>query len=79
MVLQEQWQAGAGKLAAGQPVVPVVIDPFLARQLRPHQKEGVAFMYQVRLAACSAVACSHRMLAAAAAQDTDIVACLRSA
>ncbi|KAA1474331.1 hypothetical protein DENSPDRAFT_840910 [Dentipellis sp. KUC8613] len=27
------------------PVVPVVIDPVLARRLRPHQIEGVRFMY----------------------------------
>jgi hypothetical protein len=26
-------------------VVPCVIDPFLSRQLRPHQREGVAFMW----------------------------------
>ena len=25
------------------PVVPVVIDPVLARHLRPHQKEGLAY------------------------------------
>ncbi|RPD67158.1 hypothetical protein L226DRAFT_549783 [Lentinus tigrinus ALCF2SS1-7] len=28
------------------PVVPVVIDPVLARHLRPHQKEGVRFLYE---------------------------------
>ncbi|KAI0266687.1 P-loop containing nucleoside triphosphate hydrolase protein [Gloeopeniophorella convolvens] len=28
------------------PVVPVVIDPILARRLRPHQVEGVKFMYE---------------------------------
>ncbi|EJD52598.1 hypothetical protein AURDEDRAFT_181169 [Auricularia subglabra TFB-10046 SS5] len=28
------------------PVVPVVIDPFLARHLRPHQIEGVKFVYE---------------------------------
>ncbi|KAI0723311.1 SNF2 family N-terminal domain-containing protein [Earliella scabrosa] len=28
------------------PVVPVVIDPVLARHLRPHQKEGVQFLYE---------------------------------
>lgn len=28
------------------PVVPVVLDPILARHLRPHQKEGVKFMYE---------------------------------
>ncbi|KAI9442270.1 SNF2 family N-terminal domain-containing protein [Lactarius indigo] len=28
------------------PIVPVVIDPILARRLRPHQVEGVKFMYE---------------------------------
>ncbi|KAI9001004.1 SNF2 family N-terminal domain-containing protein [Trametes punicea] len=28
------------------PVVPVVVDPVLARHLRPHQKEGVRFLYE---------------------------------
>ncbi|KAH9853466.1 SNF2 family N-terminal domain-containing protein [Lenzites betulinus] len=28
------------------PVVPVVIDPVVARHLRPHQKEGVQFLYE---------------------------------
>ncbi|KAF9047302.1 SNF2 family N-terminal domain-containing protein [Panaeolus papilionaceus] len=27
-------------------VVPVVVDPILTRKLRPHQREGVAFMYE---------------------------------
>jgi len=31
---------------AGKQVVDVVIDPWLARQLRAHQKEGVKFMYE---------------------------------
>ncbi|KAL1704581.1 SNF2 family N-terminal domain-containing protein [Schizophyllum commune] len=30
----------------GLPVVPVVIDPVLARRLRPHQVEGVKFLYE---------------------------------
>ncbi|EJD03013.1 uncharacterized protein FOMMEDRAFT_123160 [Fomitiporia mediterranea MF3/22] len=30
----------------GRPVIPVVVDPILARHLRPHQKEGVKFMYE---------------------------------
>ncbi|KAJ4468275.1 RAD54B protein [Lentinula aciculospora] len=29
-----------------RPVVPVVVDPILARRLRPHQEEGVKFMYE---------------------------------
>ncbi|THV06782.1 hypothetical protein K435DRAFT_834087 [Dendrothele bispora CBS 962.96] len=29
-----------------RPVVPVVIDPILARHLRPHQRDGVRFMYE---------------------------------
>jgi hypothetical protein len=27
-------------------VVPVVVDPYISRQLRPHQREGVAFLYK---------------------------------
>lgn len=41
-----QWAEGAGKLPSGRPVVPVVVDPYIARSLRPHQKEGVRFMYE---------------------------------
>lgn len=40
----EQWKAGSQ--SGGSPVVPVVVDPYLARHLRPHQKEGVQFMYE---------------------------------
>ena len=32
-----------GVQAAGEK--PVVVDPYVARHLRPHQKEGVQFMY----------------------------------
>ncbi|EKM54084.1 uncharacterized protein PHACADRAFT_29344 [Phanerochaete carnosa HHB-10118-sp] len=32
------------------PVVPVVIDPIIARKLRPHQIEGVKFMYECVMA-----------------------------
>ncbi|KAI0375644.1 hypothetical protein BV20DRAFT_959644 [Pilatotrama ljubarskyi] len=28
------------------PVVPVVVDPVISRHLRPHQKEGVQFLYE---------------------------------
>ena len=27
-------------------MVPVVVDPYLARHLRPHQREGVCFLYE---------------------------------
>lgn len=26
--------------------IPVVLDPFIEKHLRPHQKEGVRFLYQ---------------------------------
>ena len=35
-----------GDIYRHQPVVSVVIDPILARKLRPHQVEGVKFMYE---------------------------------
>ncbi|KAI1894156.1 hypothetical protein AGOR_G00112920 [Albula goreensis] len=31
---------------AGQPVVDVVVDPHLTNHLRPHQREGVVFLYE---------------------------------
>ncbi|NWR30172.1 RA54B protein, partial [Tachuris rubrigastra] len=31
---------------AGLPVVDVVVDPYIANNLRPHQKEGVIFLYE---------------------------------
>eukprot|EP00887_Chlorella_sp_A99_P003631 scaffold7.g3631.t1 len=40
-----QWQAGAGMLG-GRSVSPVVLDPYIGRQLRPHQVEGVRFLYE---------------------------------
>lgn len=38
VILNEaQWKQGAGVLPGGQPVVPVSIDSYLGRHLRPHQ------------------------------------------
>jgi hypothetical protein len=34
------------KTNTGTKVVDVVVDPFIARHLRPHQKEGVQFLYE---------------------------------
>ncbi|NXJ13366.1 RA54B protein, partial [Odontophorus gujanensis] len=31
---------------AGLPVVDVVVDPYIANNLRPHQREGVVFLYE---------------------------------
>ena len=31
---------------AGLPVVDVVVDPHLTSHLRPHQREGVLFLYE---------------------------------
>jgi len=31
---------------AGLPVVDVVVDPYLTANLRPHQREGVLFLYE---------------------------------
>ncbi|WIA33078.1 hypothetical protein OEZ86_006234 [Tetradesmus obliquus] len=42
----QQWQEGKGKLSGGRPVVPVVIDPYVGRHLRLHQREGVTFLYE---------------------------------
>jgi len=41
-----QWNRGAGKDASGHPVAAVVLDPVLARSMRPHQIEGVQFLYE---------------------------------
>lgn len=35
------WQPGPGEEGP-----PVVVDPMLTRWLRPHQREGVAFMFE---------------------------------
>uniref|UniRef100_G3P371 RAD54 homolog B n=1 Tax=Gasterosteus aculeatus aculeatus TaxID=481459 RepID=G3P371_GASAC len=41
---------------SGLPVVDVVVDPFLTNQLRPHQKDGLLFLYEcvmgLRAAGC---------------------------
>lgn len=37
---------GLKKQVAGHPKIPVVIDPRLAKVLRPHQVEGVKFLYR---------------------------------
>ena len=34
------------KVPAGTKTVDVVVDPFISRHLRPHQKEGVRFLYE---------------------------------
>lgn len=34
---EQQWAGGAGQPAKGRPVCPVVVDPYIGRQLRPHQ------------------------------------------
>ncbi|KAI5783623.1 SNF2 family N-terminal domain-containing protein [Geopyxis carbonaria] len=34
------------KIPGGKKLVDVVIDPYLSQHLRPHQREGVEFMYQ---------------------------------
>ena len=41
----QQWQQGQGKDSNGQLISPVVVDPYMSRQLRPHQREGVQFLY----------------------------------
>lgn len=41
----QQWQQGQGKDSNGQLVSPVVVDPYMSRQLRLHQREGVQFLY----------------------------------
>ena len=37
------WSSGGGREGK---VMPVVVDPYLARSLRPHQEEGIRFMYR---------------------------------
>jgi len=38
----DQWNQSS----TSSPITPVIIDPFLCRQLRPHQIEGVKFLYK---------------------------------
>jgi DNA repair and recombination protein RAD54B len=33
-------------MSSGKTPIDVVLDPLLARHLRPHQKEGVKFLYE---------------------------------
>jgi DNA repair and recombination protein RAD54B len=44
-----QWTGGAGLDATGRPVAPVVLDPYLRRSMRPHQVEGVRFLYETTM------------------------------
>jgi hypothetical protein len=37
-----QWQSNKKNL----PVIDVVVDPYLSTHLRPHQREGVTFLYE---------------------------------
>ncbi|KAI7843688.1 hypothetical protein COHA_002588 [Chlorella ohadii] len=46
---EQQWAGGTGRLAKGRPVCPVVLDPYLGRHLRPHQVEGVRFLYEATM------------------------------
>ena len=41
-----QWKHNSSSAADSRPVVDVVVDPHLSRHLRPHQRHGVAFLYQ---------------------------------
>jgi len=40
MYLQQEYNR------AGLPLVDVVVDPYLVNRLRPHQKDGVTFLYE---------------------------------
>ena len=41
---RRQWRHNSA--GGGRPLVDVVVDPHLARHLRPHQRDGVVFLYQ---------------------------------
>ncbi|XP_043200083.1 DNA repair and recombination protein RAD54B-like [Amphibalanus amphitrite] len=44
---QYQWRYnGGGDGGGSRPLVDVVVDPHLSRHLRPHQRDGVSFLYR---------------------------------
>ena len=43
MLNADLWSSGGGREGK---VMPVVVDPYLTRSLRPHQEEGIRFMYR---------------------------------
>ena len=53
----QQWRQGQGRDSTGQLVSPVVVDPYMSRQLRPHQREGVHFLYQCVSSLASSIHC----------------------
>ena len=53
----QQWQQGRGRDSSGQLVSPVVVDPYMSRQLRPHQRDGVQFLYQCGSSLASSTHC----------------------
>ncbi len=55
---EQQWQQqGQAKDSTKQPVAAVVVDPYMSRQLRPHQREGVKFLYRCVSSQASANHC----------------------
>ncbi|KAK9475090.1 SNF2 family N-terminal domain-containing protein [Dipodascopsis tothii] len=44
-------------ITSGREVVDVVVDPYLARHLRPHQREGVTFLYECVMGMKSTAGC----------------------
>lgn len=43
---QQQWSEAIAKDSSSTQAAPVVIDPFIAKKLRPHQSQGVRFLYE---------------------------------
>ena len=44
---RRQWRYNSGGAdICPRPLVDVVVDPHLSRHLRPHQRDGVIFLYQ---------------------------------